>query len=81
MLETLKWLNVSQRLEVNSVSFDQKRKTGESSQYLMEQYTIYRKCSAIDLLYYGFETPTTQREKKSLYYKGLSLLKKKKNAK
>ena len=37
MLDTLKWLNVRERLQVNTIYFIRKMKIGDASDYLTEQ--------------------------------------------
>ena len=39
-LDTLKWLNVRERIQVNTIYFIQKMKIGDASDYITEQLTL-----------------------------------------
>lgn len=48
MLESLKWLNIQQRLKFNTICFIQKIKTGNAPEYLADQINYVRDANHIN---------------------------------
>lgn len=76
MLDTLKWLNIKQRLQLNTFTFIHKMKTGNAPEYLTEQLRYvnesqpYNLRNANDFRIHRAINNTTKR---CLLYKGLQL--------
>lgn len=76
MLETLKWLNIKQRIELNTINFIHKIKMGEAPEYLTEQLTYVRDVQPYQLRnaeHFRIERVATSAMQRSLFYKGLQL--------
>lgn len=76
MLNALKWLNIKQRLEMNTLHFIQKMKTGNAPEYLIEQLNYVREIQPYHLRNAdNFRLPkaATTAMQRSLFYKGLHL--------
>lgn len=76
MLESLKWLNIEQRLKLNTITFIQKIKRGEAPEYLTEQIIYVRDAQPYQLRNmdnFRIERVATTSTQRSLFYKGLQL--------
>lgn len=76
MLGTLKWLNIRQRLEMNTLSFIQKMKMGYSPDYLREHLQYIGDVQPYDLRNaqnFRIQRVTTTSRQNTLFYKGLQL--------
>lgn len=76
MLNSLKWLNIKQRLEMNTLHFIQKMKIGNAPEYLMDQLNYVGGVQPYHLRNVSnFRLPraTTAAMQRSLFHKGLNL--------
>lgn len=76
MLESLKWLNVKQRLTLNTLKFIQKMKHGEAPEYLTEQIIYVREAQPYtlrNLNNFRIERVHSTAMQRNLFYKGLQL--------
>lgn len=76
MLDTLKWLNIHQRLELNTLQFIHKMKIGNAPEYLTEQLGYVREVQPYHLRNAeNFRLPRakTTAMQQSLFFKGLKL--------
>lgn len=76
MLDTLKWLNVIQRLKFNTLIFIQKLKNGNSAEYLTRQLQYVGEVQPYNLRNaedFRIQRVATSAMQKSLFYKGLQL--------
>lgn len=76
MLDALKWLNIYQRLEFNTLNFIQKLKSGNSAEYLTKQLQYVGEVQPYNLRNadnFRLQRVTTSAMQKSLFYKGLHL--------
>lgn len=76
MLNTLRWLNIKQRLELNTLNFIQKMKTGEAPDYLCEQIKYVGDVQPYELRNsenFRLQRVTSTAMQRSLFYKGLKL--------
>lgn len=76
MLSALKWLNIRQRITLNTLDFIQKIKTGQAPEYLTEQISYVGEVQPYQLRNinnFRIERVTTTAMQRSLFYKGLQL--------
>ncbi|KAI8115903.1 hypothetical protein CVS40_11950 [Lucilia cuprina] len=72
MLRTLNWMNIKQRMEVNTILFIQKIKTGEAPKYLSEQLNFVGELQPY-LLRNTEDFRLRRATNTALFYKGLKL--------
>ena len=76
MLDTLKWLNIRERLHHNIIYFIRKMKIGDAPDYLAEQLHYVGKVQPYSLrnvMDFRIQQANTTAKQKSLFYKGLNL--------
>ena len=76
MLDTLKWLNIRERLQVNTIYFIRKMKIGDVPEYLTEQLRYVGEVQPYSLrnvMDFRIQQANTTAKQKSLFYKGLNL--------
>lgn len=76
MLNSLKWLNITQRLEFNTLNFIQKMKIGSAPEYLTQQLRFVGEVQPYQLRNaenFRLQRTTTTKMQRSLFYKGLQL--------
>lgn len=76
MLDTLKWLNIRQRLELNTLNFIQKMKMGNAPEYLIEQLQYVGDMQPYNLRNvadFRLPTVTTTAMQRSIFFKGLKI--------
>lgn len=76
MLESLKWLNIKQRLQLNTINFIQKIKIGKAPEYLTEQIRYVREAQPYQLRNiedFRIQRASTAAMQRSLFYNGLQL--------
>lgn len=76
MLDSLKWLNITQRLEFNTLNFIQKMKIGSAPEYLTEQLKYVGEVQPYQLRNaenFRLQRTTTTKMQRSLFHKGLKL--------
>ena len=76
MLDTLKWLNIRERLQVNTIYFIRKMKIGDAPDYLTEQLRYVGEVQPYSLRNvtdFRIQQANTTAKQKSLFYKGLNL--------
>lgn len=76
MLESLKWLNVEQRLKLNTLNFIHRIKNGEAPEYLTEQISYVGDSQPYHLRnaeHFRIERVTSSAMQRSLFYKGFQL--------
>lgn len=76
MLDTLKWLNIKQRLALNTLNFIHKIKYGNAPEYLCDQIKYVSEVQPYGLRNadnFRLKRATTTAGQRSLFYKGLKL--------
>lgn len=76
MLDTLKWLNIQQRLALNTLNFVQKMKMGNAPDYLIGQLNYVGEMQPYNLRNaedFRLQRVTTTAMQRSLFFKGLKL--------
>lgn len=76
MLDSLQWLNIKQRLEMNTLCFVQKMKMGNAPEYLCENIKYVGEVQPYELRNsenFRLQRTTSTAMQRSLFYKGLKL--------
>lgn len=76
MLESLKWLNIRQRLKLNTLKFIRKMRRNEAPEYLTEQIIYVKEAQPYQLRnmeHFRIARVSTTAMQRSLFYKGLQL--------
>lgn len=76
MLSSLKWLDIQQRLELNTLNFIQKMKMGNAPQYLCDQLEYVGEIQPYGLRNadnFRLQRVSTSAMQRSLFYKGLNM--------
>ena len=76
MLDTLKWLNVRKRLQVNTVYSIRKMTIGDAQDYLTEHFRYVGEIqpySSRNVMDFRLQQSNITARQKSLFYKGLHL--------